>query len=325
MEHPTDVYDVTFSDGVTKKCYYYRYQSGINRHDVLVYTDTLLGFDYNSGTDDDLDNFINKTNKTINLSSTPITSELLNVPDLTYNYFQNSNLSAWKVWYCLDNDKSRFAWADDSVPQIYSDDDGIWLERDITKDRYNRFAWYNGDDDVTYYTDNMMPKVGEQTYIFTNKWYSGAVVKNVKGFGRGVIYRLIDEWNNDVGYDFKNIQFLVENNWLYTMSNYGSPDDSGNDASVFNDGFVVNNYIRKNINDMEGGEILGGNILIHGMSNSIIGVRSRNNMIIRGNTILIDCVNTRIVDGDSILVGCSDFTPEESGYYLMNKKVLTEE
>ena len=27
-------------------------------------------------------------------------------------YFSTSNLSAWKLWYCLDNDTSRFAWAD---------------------------------------------------------------------------------------------------------------------------------------------------------------------------------------------------------------------
>ena len=55
-------------------------------------------------------------------------------------YFVNSNLSAWKIWYCLDNDTKRFSWAD---------------------------------------TTN----------------------------GKGVIYRMIDEFNNDVPYDFKNIQF----------------------------------------------------------------------------------------------------------------------
>ena len=55
-------------------------------------------------------------------------------------YFANSNLSAWKLWYCLDNDTNKFAWADS-----------------------------------------------------TN--------------GKGVIYRMIDEFNNDVPYDFKNIQF----------------------------------------------------------------------------------------------------------------------
>lgn len=27
-------------------------------------------------------------------------------------YFTNSNLAAWKIWYALDNDTSRFAWAD---------------------------------------------------------------------------------------------------------------------------------------------------------------------------------------------------------------------
>ena len=56
-------------------------------------------------------------------------------------YFTNSKLSAWRLWYCLDNDTTRFAWADE-----------------------------------------------------TN--------------GKGVIYRMIDEFNNDIPYDFKNIQFL---------------------------------------------------------------------------------------------------------------------
>ena len=55
-------------------------------------------------------------------------------------YFASSNLSAWKLWYSLDNDTTRFAWAD---------------------------------------SEN----------------------------GKGVIYRMIDEWNNDVPYDFKNINF----------------------------------------------------------------------------------------------------------------------
>ena len=55
-------------------------------------------------------------------------------------YFADSNLSAWKIWYCIDNDTNRFTWAD-SVN------------------------------------------------------------------GKGVIYRMIDECNNDVPYDFKNIQF----------------------------------------------------------------------------------------------------------------------
>ena len=56
------------------------------------------------------------------------------------DYFASNDLSAWKLWYCIDNDTTRFKWAN---------------------------------------TTN----------------------------GKGVIYRMIDEWNNDCPYDFKNIQF----------------------------------------------------------------------------------------------------------------------
>ena len=78
-------------------------------------------------------------------------------------YFANSKLESWKLKYCLDNDTSRFAWAD-SVN------------------------------------------------------------------GKGVIYRMIDEFNNDVPYDFKNIQFkrkltdgvhvpvLGNDTWVYTFT-----------------------------------------------------------------------------------------------------------
>ena len=69
-------------------------------------------------------------------------------------YFASCDLAAWDVWYSIDNDANRFAWAD-----------------------------------------------------VTN--------------GRGVIYRLVDEFNNDVPYDFKGIQFLAYGDtdgvWRYTF------------------------------------------------------------------------------------------------------------
>lgn len=55
-------------------------------------------------------------------------------------YFAGCDLNAWKIWYCLDNDTTRFGWADSAN-------------------------------------------------------------------GKGVIYRMIDEFDNDIPYDFKNIQF----------------------------------------------------------------------------------------------------------------------
>lgn len=85
-------------------------------------------------------------------------------------YFENSNLNAWKVWYCLDNNKDRFFWADE--------------------------------------TD-----------------------------GKGVVWRLIDEWDNDVSYDFKNILFLRTiddvDNYFYTF--WKSDDDD----NIVDDSLVV--------------------------------------------------------------------------------------
>ena len=77
-------------------------------------------------------------------------------------YFANNDLSGWKIWYCLDNDTTRFEWADE-----------------------------------------------------TN--------------GKGVIYRMIDEFNNDVPYDFKNIQFnrvwdSIKSAWsIISKNNVGVP------------------------------------------------------------------------------------------------------
>lgn len=66
-------------------------------------------------------------------------------------YFANCKLSAWEIKYSLDNDKTRFWWADE-----------------------------------------------------TN--------------GKGVIYYMKDEYNNECPYDFKNIQFDREGTYYYTFS-----------------------------------------------------------------------------------------------------------
>lgn len=67
-------------------------------------------------------------------------------------YFANENLSAWQIWYDINNDTTKYKWA---------------------------------------VTD---------------------------GTGKGVIYRLIDEWGNDCAYDFKNMQFYRDK----TLSKYSS-------------------------------------------------------------------------------------------------------
>ena len=69
----------------------------------------------------------------------------------TYFSQAGANLAAWQIWYCLDNDKTRFLWADEEN-------------------------------------------------------------------GRGVIYRMIDEFGNDCPYDFKNILFIRDGKEYFTFS-----------------------------------------------------------------------------------------------------------
>ena len=90
-------------------------------------------------------------------------------------YFAGCNLAAWKVWYCLDNDADRFAWA------------------------------------VTTSTNDVPD-------------------------GRGVVYRLIDEWGNDVAYDFKGLRFSRTDSstttWYYTFDKNGVDRSLARSSSV---------------------------------------------------------------------------------------------
>ena len=135
------------------------------------------------------------------------------VPNETDSYFADSNLYAWKIWYCLDNDDSRFSWAD-----------------------------------------------------ATN--------------GRGVIYRMIDEFNNDLPYDFKNIQFKSPNdNTTYPHYYYTFASDNianNLDMSVNNnDGMgdyinstIYNNSIKPYI--VDGVQKINKNLFISGGANKNI-------------------------------------------------------
>lgn len=94
-------------------------------------------------------------------------------------YFTNCKLEAWELKYCLDNDTTRFKWADS-----------------------------------------------------TN--------------GKGVIYYMKDEWENEAPYDFKNIQFKRQltngsldiingtNTWCYTFNYWNSTTSASEDLVMYN-------------------------------------------------------------------------------------------
>lgn len=139
-------------------------------------------------------------------------------------YFANNNLSAWKIWYSLDNDTSKYAWAD---------------------------------------ADN----------------------------GKGVIYRLIDEYCNDVDYDVKNALFklakgteingskLSADTYYYTFQDLATGKELGQyrEYDYFN-----NNRICTYIKAATHQRVLPSTIFIspNTVSNNTLNEQCRNNIIV---------------------------------------------
>ena len=126
-------------------------------------------------------------------------------------YFANCNLAAWKIWYCLDNDNTKYAWAD---------------------------------------TTN----------------------------GKGIIYRMIDEWQNDCPYDFKNVQFKrYWANGINITKNEGEPKNiilrgyygTASNTGIFTEGIDTNDslfcftFTRLNniVEDYEKDSVMQSNVL----------------------------------------------------------------
>ena len=346
MMNESNVYDVTFDDGVTKKCWIYPNRDD-EGYDIAVVGEELtkgIGALYIGDSFDDADLILNQEDKSA-LCSQP-SSLLTDVENISYNYFQNSNLSAWKVWYCLDNDTSRFAWADDtSEQQIRDYEEDVWFVRDPSKDYFDgKFAWFNSDVEVLIYTDTPNPKVGGIIYDDHNQLYTGNLITAIKGFGRGVIYRLIDEWGNDCPYDFKNIQkyeHIVDgdyspNNpaytWVYTFCLYDQDNDIYLDHSLKiievsrNDTYVyaINNKIIPQYYSSTSKRKISKNIFTDYFSieNEETGQVSQNNIIIGGDDAIIATNNAVIIGYTYPNVFIDN---DNRGVYIYGKKVLTEE
>ena len=357
MMNESDVYDVTFADGVTKKCWVYVYASeseSYHYYNIVDYT-SLLG---NDAADSDMLT-INEDNKTAIVRL--INSTELDNPDLTYNYFQNSKLEAWKVWYCLDNDTARFAWADDSVDEgspasimkntsadiIYTRN----LQNDTEYENVQYYAWEDTNNNVIY-TTSETPQIGDSVYGegkggsiedlgMTVSQFTPAHQGTGLPNGRGVVYRLIDEFNNDVAYDFKNIQFVRKltdgeydadtgtNTWVYTFTGWDSDNSASYDCSMtwnVDDGYCYDNKISAvadENNDLK--IVLPDNVFLsYSNSNSSIDC-SRNCTMSVGGVKLISCSEI-VVNTSIIFLYCSNetFGLDDPAIYINNKKVLTE-
>ena len=250
MINESNIYDVTDTSGNSYKCYFYPMD---DEECNLVEVSSLKGLDgliYTSWT-------IDEANKTITGVAALDFDE--GVVGTKYNYFSNSNLSAWKVWYCLDNDTDRFAWASDKSKINIG---GEWYDRKEAADELNYYAWVNEllSSDIVY-TLSQTPKIDDSIYIkYNNQFIEDAPIEDVSLEGTGVIYRLIDEFNNDLPYDFKNIQFPIPLTSGVYDSNSETSEYVYTFSSTFEDGacsdlslsIVVNNVKVGNNPDGDG-------------------------------------------------------------------------
>ena len=173
-------------------------------------------------------------------------------------YFTDSDLNAWEIWYCLDNDINRFSWANISTTdeEIAIKESVVALETTIVQSSFTdpstslvsgvgeTFTFDKSIAYITHYnntytidqlieTNIALSTVGpsitakvsgsnntqltitsaaslSKTYFtaYPIEVYTSEPKESyILYAGKGVIYRMIDEWNNDLPYDFKNIQF----------------------------------------------------------------------------------------------------------------------
>lgn len=137
----------------------------------------------------------------------------------TYFTEAGANLAAWKVWYCLDNDTARFAWAapaDGYLRTVTITKYGYTgaAKRDPSQDyalnNKSYYAWaLQGGPSATVWFDTETPSPDSKGYgsdgTESADTYSVTITEVNKG--KGVIYKMSDEWQNTCPYDFKNIMF----------------------------------------------------------------------------------------------------------------------
>ena len=151
-------------------------------------------------------------------------------------YFANSDLSAWKLWYCFDSDSTRFNWAVDNGKFIdFGVEEQSYRARFKTTEIINNVKYYIFDFQG-FYIGVTVIEVGAPCYLIADTG-SGLQIQeeevgsilNIEDIedGKGIIYRMIDEFGNDIPYDFKNIQFYRQWNKEKQMWSTISSDNTG--------------------------------------------------------------------------------------------------
>jgi hypothetical protein len=240
-------------------------------------------------------------------------------------YFANSKLEAWELKYCLDNNNSRFAWADSTNGKgvIYYMKDEFYNEcgydfKNILFKRYKTtkagafynnkyFGVTNNQDEFPY--DTTIDK-NDYKYLYTFTTYTSnyAEIKDVslnnnKDSGVVCYQNVIPACNDPYG-DYYGIPGLIPNNIVFQGSYYNwyfYNNSLGADC-CFNT--IENSFMNNTIGNNFCGNTIGSGFIDNTVGNSCfgnsIGISCNNNTIGNNcwnNTIGSDFAVNTIGDG----------------------------
>ena len=145
-------------------------------------------------------------------------------------YFQNCNLEAWQLKYCLDNDTDRFDWADDvegkGVIFYMKDEWGNECPYDFKNIMFQRWAVTADQDHPSLVVDNADNNYG---------YYYGA--KDLRG--NNVLSKAT--YGEDTGYFYTfALKDLESGDWFdYTVAAHlGLKNDEGNEVACYNNHLI---------------------------------------------------------------------------------------
>ncbi len=226
------------------------------------------------------------------ISSNVLSEEALAVKSIrdTDGYFSNANLSAWKIWYCLDNDIYRFTWADIQLGTgvIYRmiDEWGNDCPYDFKNVQFKRYIV--SDDSANGELEHL-----NGTYIGINAEMYGLIIEDVDDYTWAYTFSLGDRTQNS----------LID----MSMIGFNSPDIGSGYGFK---GYYGNNIIRpcscsQAIDDIECSAFCLNNIVWFSNNNRYRSINGTTieaeccNMTLSGNGTKIGYDNQSIIMGDA--------------------------
>lgn len=271
---------------------------------------------------------------------------------LDADQFRGVNLSAWQLKYCIDNDETRFRWAQHKQEEVHIVDYFIIYgakvdyEYEVVEysdsyyriyDRDRSSYWYISPIPVPvpeYYTITLYEdsdlSIEERT--ITPDYYHEINIPYAEE-GTGVIYYMRDEFNNEAPFDFKNILFkFYDEEFFYAFSYVDEYTGSVEDYSVYlyripGGSFLCSNNKIAAFYDKDDALVLQFNVMIveqeTPMCHNIVHDASSYNFIYNSKHVTIERCQDLYVGycDNSSFVQCTDCNFERVNFSTFNNQV----